>query len=153
MAREANFQDFFQYPRSTAHSFDFSFSGLKTAVLYDLIARGWYDGAAKKITDTMTDEYKCQVASSLLVSVAEIFEKKIEKAIKEYPFIRGIGFVGGVACNRYIADRLRIIAGKHQLYYAHPSPAFCTDNAAMIAFVGSYLYAQGKLDDYSLDIL
>ena len=49
LAKEVNFQDYFDYPRAMPHSYNFSFSGLKTAVLYDLIKKGAYDPKEKKL--------------------------------------------------------------------------------------------------------
>jgi N6-L-threonylcarbamoyladenine synthase len=153
MAQEMRFKDFFNYPRGNAHVLDFSFSGLKTAVLYDLIARGWYDVSTKSVLPAMTQEDKKKVASSLLVCINEIFEQKLRLALKQFSFARGISFVGGVACNRFMKEQLSALATKYNLPFASPSPAFCTDNAAMIAFVGNYKAEQNKFDDYALDIL
>ncbi|HEX2978452.1 MAG TPA: tRNA (adenosine(37)-N6)-threonylcarbamoyltransferase complex transferase subunit TsaD [Candidatus Babeliales bacterium] len=151
-AQEISFQDFFHYPSGNPHTLDFSFSGLKTAVLYDLVKRGWYDLQSKSLLATMSSGNKKQVASSLLVCINKMFEQKIELALKEFSYVRGISFVGGVACNRFIKGQLAQLAIKHSVPFASPSPAFCTDNAAMIAFVGNYKAEQNKFDTYSLDI-
>jgi len=152
LAAEVNFQDFFGYPRATAHSLDFSFSGLKTAVLYDLIKRGAYDMRAKQLLNPSA-ELKAQVASSLLVCVADIFEQKLARAYARYPHIKAVSFVGGVACNKYIRQRLSAWCERNKLTLYVPRPAYCTDNAAMIAFVGNYKAQQGLYADMTLDIL
>lgn len=152
LAREVNFQDFFHYPRSKHKTLDFSFSGLKTAVLYDLVKQGAYDFATKTFLKADDEQFKKEVASSLLVCIADIFEQKLSLALAAYPYVKAITFVGGVACNSYITARLKAFATTHHIPFFHPSRAFCTDNAAMIAFVGNYKAQQGKFADFTLDI-
>lgn len=152
LAHAVNYQDFFKYPRGKIKNLDFSFSGLKTAVLYDLINAGNYDMNAKKLLNTSL-ELKQQVASSLLVCIADIFQKKIAQALVQYPHVKAVTFVGGVACNKYITSRLRMFCEKQNRLFFSPSAQYCTDNAAMIAFVGSYKAEQGLYSDWNLDIL
>lgn len=151
-AEQVSFNDFFKYPRSTIEGFDFSFSGLKTAVLYDLVNKGWYILKEKKSLIPGINEIN-QVASSLLVCIADIFIERILKAIKHYPEIKAVTFVGGVACNKYIASRLRDTLAKYNKPLFIPSPRYCTDNGAMIAFVGAYKALQNQYSDLTLDIL
>lgn len=153
LASEANFVDFFHYPRATGTGLNFSFSGLKTAVLYDLVKRNAYDMQSKKFLKSDDIEFKKQVASSLLVCIKDIFIHKIEQAAKQYPQIKAITFVGGVACNQYIKKNILNFCTQKGLQFFAPSPKYCTDNGAMIAFVGNYKAAQGKFSDLNLDIL
>lgn len=152
MAKEVDFVDFFSYPRAIKHSLDFSFSGLKTAVLYDLIKQNAYDLKNKKFLRDDDLHFKQQVASSLLVAIADTFEQKLALALKQHPHIKAITFVGGVACNKYIRNRLSSWADKKGLPFFVPSPAYCTDNGAMIAFVGEYKAQQGLFDGWDLDL-
>ena len=152
MARQVEFQDYFKYPRHKSKTLDFSFSGLKTAVLYDLVKRGAYDMEHKKLLDDSL-ELKQHVASSLLVCIADIFKEKVGRAIKQHPSIKAISFVGGVACNKYIRAQLQKLGEHYNLPVYTPAPQFCTDNAAMIAFVGNYKALRGEFSDYTLDIL
>ncbi len=152
LAREVNFQDFYNYPRSKHKTLDFSFSGLKTAVLYDLVKRGAYDLSTKTFLRPDDEQLKKEVASSLLVCIADIFEQKLKLALEQYPGVKAITFVGGVACNTYITERLKRFSASHHLPFFHPSRAYCTDNAAMIAFVGNYKAQQNLFDDFTLDI-
>lgn len=152
LAREVHFQDFFHYPRSMPHSLDFSFSGLKTAVLYHLVEKNYYDLATKKLLPSCSYEIKQQVASSLLVCMKDIFIQKIALAIKHHPNIQAIALVGGVACNKYLKEHLANYAHAHQLSFFSPSPLLCTDNAGMIAFVAGYKMKQGKFSDQTLDV-
>jgi len=152
LARDVEFKDFFHYPRSKHKTLDFSFSGLKTAVLYDLVKQGAYDLTTKTFLRSHDEQFKKEVASSLLVCMADIFEQKLALACEAHPTIKAITFVGGVACNAYIVDRLKTFAQQHTLPFFHPSRAFCTDNAAMIAFVGNYKAQQGLFADFTLDM-
>lgn len=151
LAGQANFEDFFHYPRSTPSSLDFSFSGLKTAVLYDLVKRGAYDLQTKSFLKADDLMLKQQVASSFLVCVADIFEQKIRTALEKHA-VKAIAFVGGVACNAYIRVRIEDLSKKYRLAFYAPSPEYCTDNGAMIAFVGHFKAQQGRLSDFTLDI-
>ena len=153
LAAALNFQDFFHYPRPMDKGLMFSFSGLKTAVLYDMIKKGVYDKEQKKFLKDDDLFFKQQVASSVLVCIKDIFVHKIEQAMKLYPEAKAVTFAGGVACNRFIMQQLRVICQKKGVSFFSPSPKYCTDNAAMIAFVGNYKAEQGLFSDFTLDIL
>jgi N6-L-threonylcarbamoyladenine synthase len=153
LAEQAQFQDFFHYPRAMPESLDFSFSGLKTAVLYDLVKHNAYDMKSKTFLKNDDLDFKQRVASSLLVCIGDIFTRKINQTYKKYPHIKAITFVGGVACNNYLKKELMKIAQSHNLLFFAPSNKFCTDNGAMIALVGNYKAAQGNYSGLDLDIL
>ncbi len=152
LAQAANFKDFFHYPRSMSNSYDFSFSGLKTAVLYDLVKKGMYDLNTKMVSDSIDRTVQQQVASSLLVCMSDIFKNKLKRAIKDYKNIKAVTFVGGVACNKFLQEQLHTLCIAHNLPFFVPSKEYCTDNAAMIAFVGNYKAARNEFADYTLDI-
>lgn len=151
-AQAAGFKDYFNYPRNKLQDLMFSFSGLKTAVLYDLVKQGAYDLATKKLL-TDSQELKQQVASSFLVCVGDIFAQKVTKALKDNTSYKALSFVGGVACNKYLQSRLKEVAYEWGIPFYVPSPQFCTDNAAMIAFVGHYKIQQGLVSPLDFDIL
>lgn len=152
LAATTAFTDYFAYPRGKKDMIDFSFSGLKTAVLYDLIDRGWYNKEEKRFT-ALQPTAKAQVASSLLCAISDIICAKATLALKSHANVRSICFVGGVACNTFIAKQLTTVATQHGLSLYVPSKQYCTDNAAMIAFVGHYKLQQGLIDSLALDIL
>jgi N6-L-threonylcarbamoyladenine synthase len=152
LAQEVNFQDYFKYPRATHNTFNFSFSGLKTAIMYDLVKRGYYDMQSKKFLEPDNRDLQKQIASSLLVCIADIFSNKLELAFREYADIKAVAFVGGVACNKYIRARLSSICERNNKKLYYPSPPYCTDNGAMIAFVGHYKAQQNKFSDLCIDI-
>lgn len=153
LAAGAGYQDYFHYPRASAHGFDFSFSGLKTAVLYDLIKQNAYDMKLKKFLKSDDLIFQQQVASSLLVCIKDIFIHKFQLVLKQYPHLKAITFVGGVACNKYLKKELSDWATQKGLEFYTPSPQYCTDNGAMIAFVGNYKAQQEKFSTLDLDIL
>jgi N6-L-threonylcarbamoyladenine synthase len=154
-AREVDFQDFFKYPRLKKIKKDLncSFSGLKTAVLYNLVKREAYDLKKGPIWDAITPELQKQVASSLLVCIGDIFATKLEVAFQKYPEVKAFTFVGGVACNGYLKQRLQQVCEKHGKRFVAPHCKFCGDNAAMIAFVGGYKAERGEFSDFYLDVL
>lgn len=151
LAQEKGFKDIRNYPRLRRADLSLSFSGIKTAVLYDLIARGYYHIEQKKIVkqdhDNITD-----VASSFHVAIGDIMCNRLRQAYELHPTIRAITFVGGVACNRYLRGRIHALAQERNLLFFTPSANYCTDNAAMIAYVGAYKAEQNKFDNLYLDI-
>ena len=155
LAEKAGFQDFYKYPRTKKlrTSFDFSFSGLKTAVLYDLVKKGVCSLETGVVSEKLTDEIAQKVSSSLLVCMGDIFEAKVEKAFEQFPEIRGFSFVGGVACNKYLRKRLSDLCDKNDRWFVAPPPAYCVDNGAMIAFVGGYKVEKGEVSSFELDVL
>lgn len=150
LAEAVNFQDFFSYPRGHLKNFNFSFSGLKTAVLYHLIKVAAYNNQTKIFSgDTALQQ---QVASSLLVCIGDMFEEKIIKIFKQYPQIQAFCFVGGVACNKYLRQRLQITCTRYNKKLFFPIPKLCTDNAGMIAFVGHFKAQQNKFSNLDLPV-
>ena len=151
LAKEYHFQDTRNYPRPKHHDTQFSFSGIKTAVLYDLVKLGAYDLQTKQLLNH-SPELKKQIASSFLVAVGDILCSRIAHALTQHSY-KALVFVGGVACNRYLRARLEQLAHAHALKLYYPSPAYCTDNAAMIAFVGHYKAQRGEFSSLDFDIL
>jgi len=152
LAKEVDFEDFFSYPRGSKQIDDFSFSGLKTAVLYDLVKRDAYNMQEKRFLKPQDEQFKRQVASSLLVAIGDIFEQKVKKAFKKYPAVKAFAFVGGVACNVYLRNLFENFCKKHNLQFFKPSGKFCTDNAAMVAFIGYIKAKKNEFSDLYLDI-
>lgn len=130
---QAGRDDAFDFPRPMLDrpGLDFSFSGLKTAVL---TARD------------QTPEYPAKIAdlcASFEAAAVDTLIRKCLRALKETGLKR-IVLAGGVSANRRLraelAERLRAVGG--QAYY--PAPAFCTDNGAMIAFAGCQRLRAGE---------
>ena len=154
LARDAGFGDFHHYPRgkNLYASYQFSFSGLKTAILYDMVKRGLYDLKTGINHQTLNLEEQQKVASSMLVCIAEIFHAKIKTAFTEFPELKGFTMVGGVACNKYLKAQMAEYCNKRGKFFVAPPPTFCTDNGAMIAFVGGYKAERGQFNELSLDV-
>ena len=154
LARDAQFYDTRSYPRGKRESSDlnFSFSGLKTAVLYDVVKQGAFDLHANKRTEKMTLDVQRDVASSLLVCMGDIFCRKLKYAFELYPEARAFSFVGGVAANAYLGQRLQTLSKKCSKPCVIAPRKFCGDNAAMVAFVGAYKAARDEFSDLYLDI-
>lgn len=152
LAQEVDFKDFFKYPRAMHTTLNFSFSGLKTAVLYDLVKRGAYNLEIKEFLKKDDQVLQQQVASSLLVCITDIFKQKLSLAFKQYSQVQAVAFVGGVACNKYIRKELEALCTKYNKPFFSPSPWYCTDNGAMIAFVAHYKAQKGEWSHFSLDI-
>jgi N6-L-threonylcarbamoyladenine synthase len=87
-----------------------------------------------------------------LVCIGDIFERTIERAFKQHPEAKALAFVGGVACNSYLKNRFKDTMAKRKKEFYFPSPRYCTDNAAMIAFVANYKAQKNEYSDLSLDI-
>ncbi len=152
LAEKAEFNDYFKYPRLKNRGYGFSFSGLKTAVLYDLVNKNAYDMETKKFLFPDNEQLKQDVASSLLVCIKDIFIDRLKYALEQHPSIKAITFVGGVAANKYLKQQLRMFAENKGIQFFTPSSLLCTDNAGMIAFVGHYKAQQGLFNDLTLDI-
>lgn len=153
LAREVEFEDFFAYTRGSMQGLNFSFSGLKTAVLYDMVKRGAYDLDTKTFLKDDDLYFKQQVSSSLLVCIGDIFKKRLERALQKYTDVKAVSFVGGVACNKYLRAELQQLCAQKSVELFYPSVRLCTDNAGMIAFVGNYKALQKKFDTLDLSIL
>lgn len=154
LAGEVNFQDFFNYPRSRKlfKELKFSFSGLKTAVLYDLVKRGVYNLKTGPVEGMIDLNLQRQVSSSLLLAISDVFKQVVKQAFKKYPEVKGFTFVGGVACNKFITNELSNLCDRYGKQFVSPHCKFCGDNAAMISFVASYKAKQGKFSDFTLDL-
>ena len=114
--------------------YDFSFSGLKTAVLYFL-----KNNPESKIED---------VACSFQKTVSEILTEKVTKASKENN-IKNIVIAGGVAANKVLRKSFDGFKNEFNIYY--PDLIYCTDNAAMIARAGYEKYIRNDFGDMSAD--
>ena len=153
LAGAVEYKDFFKYPRPMAKGFMFSFSGLKTAVLYDMIKKNAFDMKTKRFLKDDDLFLKQQIASSVLVCITDVFKHKIAHALDMFPDAKAVTFAGGVACNQYIKKSLTTLCSQRNIPYFSPSAIYCTDNGAMIAFVGNYKARQNKFSDWDLDIL
>jgi len=117
----------FEFPRSMLESGDhnFSFSGLKTAVRYQL-------GKLGNISDETCDD----LCASFQLAVVEVLVKKTLRAARESK-AKIVTVSGGVSCNRALRDQMSDACTRAGIKFLTALPALCTDNAAMIAFAAS----------------
>jgi len=130
-----------EFPRTLLEpgSFDFSFSGIKTAVLYHCQGQNARGRGTPPPRDAVPD-----LAASFQEAVVDVLvEKSIRAALS-----RGVGTLvagGGVACNSRLRVRLAEEAAKVGLKLRYAPPALCTDNAAMVAGLAAHLLRAGRL--------
>lgn len=126
----------FKFAEPNIAGFDFSFSGLKTSVMYFLQAE-------RKKNPNFAEENRNDLCASIQRTIIDILLKKAEKAAKQYG-VSEIALAGGVSANSEL--RLRFAAlGEQNGWKTHiPKFEYCTDNAAMIAISAYYKYQQGE---------
>jgi N6-L-threonylcarbamoyladenine synthase len=136
------------FPRYRAKdgTVDFSFSGLKTAVLYHL--RG-QDALAP--TPAPRDiQAPADVAASFQEAVVDVLVRQ-SLAVADAEGLRTVLVTGGVACNARLRERMSAAAAERGIAAVFPSPAYCSDNAAMIAGLGTELLRAGELATHYAD--
>ena len=133
-----------KFPRTMLgrESLDFSFSGLKTAVLYQV--RG-FQGKQRPV-ESVTDQERADVAASFQAACIEVIIRKIQRAAKKVG-AKSVIVGGGVSANRGLREAL----GKLALPVFVPPRAYCTDNAAMSAGLADLLLRQGRVATLDLD--
>jgi N6-L-threonylcarbamoyladenine synthase len=127
----------FPVARLKGRPLDFSFSGLKTAVLYHLRDRGFGPGVAPPEAE------RADIAASFQKALVRALVEKTMRAARD----EGLGTVavaGGVALNRQLRKELERACGKSSLRAVWPSDELCGDNAAMVAGLGALLLARGE---------
>ena len=128
-------------PRPLAHTegFDFSYSGLKTAVALEVERRGSLFGA--DVAD---------IAASFEAAAVDVLVARARRAVRSEG-VRRLAVVGGVAANRRLRRELEEAGHEDGFDPVFPPPELCTDNAAMIAASGAQLLARGESHGWSLN--
>ena len=121
-------------PRPMLHSgdFDFSFSGLKTAVLTRVREIGEPDA-----------QQRADIAHGFQQAIVEVLVRKALRAVRDSG-LRRLVVAGGVGANRELRRQLDAGAAKAKIEVFYPELEFCTDNGAMIALVGGLRYRAGQ---------
>lgn len=126
-----------KYPVSTLEDGSISFSGLKTAVLQDIMKAGYYDVTEKKIKPTTPKEFIIEVATSVQYVIGKMLSLFAEYHLKKHPKVTALSLVGGVACNQIIKNEFGKLTEKYNINFYFPEKKYCCDNADMIAFVAA----------------
>ena len=124
-------------PKTHFENLDFSFSGIKTAVI--------------NLHHKNPDVNKADLCKSFEKTVSQILVENIEKAIKQTN-LKTIALAGGVSANSYIRNEFLKLEEREIKIYM-PDLKLCTDNAAMIASAGYYNFIAGKRDNIDLNAI
>ena len=133
----------YDLPKPMLHSkdFDFSFSGLKTAVL-----------TLVKKQPELTDTIKANIAASFQESITEVLIYKTLKAMNSLN-LNQIVVSGGVGANKQLREKLTKSSQEDNFQLFFPSLEFCTDNGAMIALAGYLRYSLSEKKDYRFTVM
>ena len=148
ISRMAEFGDptAYKLPRPMLHSknLDFSFSGLKTAVLT----------VVKNQTTNICEQDKANIARAFVDAIVEVLTAKCVTALKHTGMERLV-IAGGVGANNQLRESLNAAAAKKHFKVFYPELEFCTDNGAMIAFAGAMrlqINPDAAKKDYSFNV-
>ena len=140
MAKQGNpFKYNFPLPEVKNNKFNFSFSGLKTALLYK---KNKLDASNEYSINDLAASYQHAIVVSLL--------SKLERVFCHYQ-VYNIIIVGGVSANLYFRECASVLKKKYKLDLIFPDLEYCTDNAAMIAMAGYLKLSQQKYSDLSIE--
>ncbi len=162
LAKEGN-PNFIKFPRTFLEpdSYDFSFSGIKTAVLYWLRDHGLLNpndhsllspvagGQATHSTSRVIDHLQ-DICASFQASVVDVLVEKTLRVVKNMK-VRNVAIAGGVSANSELRLRLQACADEHGFRLFIPKFQYCTDNGAMIAQLGWMKIAAEQTSDFSLN--
>ncbi|MHC4443390.1 MAG: tRNA (adenosine(37)-N6)-threonylcarbamoyltransferase complex transferase subunit TsaD [Planctomycetota bacterium] len=136
------------FPRTMLgpESLDFSFSGIKTAVLYHVHGPGKTSGGLEKLSEHDIAD----IAASFQSAVVDVLVAKTMLAV-ERTGVRTVMIGGGVAANSLLRESLAA-AGDERSLTLHLTPMrYCTDNAVMVAALGTHLYGAGRCETLAVE--
>ena len=141
LAKEGD-PDAIEFPKASIDGapYDFSFSGVKSAVL------NYINGCKMK----QVPYNEADIAASFQKAVVGVLVDHTMKAAKDYG-IKKVAIAGGVACNSALRQAMEDACQKRGYKFYRPSPILCTDNAAMIGAVGYYEYKKGVRHGWDLN--
>ncbi len=133
-----------EFPRAKVADspYDFSFSGLKSAVL-NYINHAEMTGKEIHVPD---------LAASFQNAVVDVLVSRSIAAVKEYGY-KKLAIAGGVASNSALRTAMKDACDKSGITFYYPSPIFCTDNAAMIGAAAYYEYIKGNRSGWDLNAI
>ncbi|MCI9491901.1 MAG: tRNA (adenosine(37)-N6)-threonylcarbamoyltransferase complex transferase subunit TsaD [Lachnospiraceae bacterium] len=140
-AKEGN-PDAIVFPKAKVaeNPYDFSFSGVKSAVL------NYINGCHMKDIPIV----EADIAAAFQKAVTEVLIEHAMMALDELHMDK-FAIAGGVASNRALRDGMEAACKRRGVAFYHPSPVFCTDNAAMIGVAAYYEYLAGRRDGWDLN--
>ena len=132
----------FSFAEPKVDALNFSFSGLKTSILYFIKKKTKQN--PQFIIENLND-----ICASIQHSIVNILIKKIEKAAKETN-ICNVAIAGGVSANSELRKQLKLKEDSHNWKTYIPDFSYCTDNAAMVAITGYYKYLSNQFCDQKI---
>ncbi|MEM9081975.1 MAG: tRNA (adenosine(37)-N6)-threonylcarbamoyltransferase complex transferase subunit TsaD [Planctomycetota bacterium] len=134
------------------NSLDFSFSGLKTSVLYEVrgtptVPEGGGKATFQRDSTDLTDQQRADIAASFQRAAVRAITRKLERALKETPSMRSLVVGGGVSANSRLRSELASFCDTSNLTLIQPEMRYCIDNAAMIGGHAHLRLKAGELDD------
>ena len=132
----------FKFPMSEMKDYEFSFSGIKTSVLYFLQAQ-------RKIDPDFAEKNMNDICASVQYTIVNMLMAKLRKAAKELN-IKQVGIAGGVSTNSGLRRAIKEAGEKYGWKVYIPRFEYCTDNAAMIGITGYYKFLKGDFADMSV---
>lgn len=131
---------FHDFPQALPdQGFEFSFSGLKTSVLY------YVEGKEKKFLK----KHLNNICASISHAITEVLVKKLERAV-EHTGVETVLLAGGVSANSMLREKAEKLARRKSLHLYIPKMEYCTDNAAMIAITGYKMAERGMYSNMNL---
>lgn len=135
IAKEGN-PHLFKFPIADIKGFNFSFSGLKTALLYFIEEK-------KRVNPNFLDENLADICASYQYTIVKTLLDKMFACAYKYE-IKTLCLAGGVSANSLLRKEFSEGAYKNSFAHYYPSMQYCTDNAAMIAQLAYYMYQAQK---------
>lgn len=136
------------FPRTMlgSDSLDFSFSGIKTAVLYHVNGRGKTSGGIEKLSSAQIAD----IAASFQAAMVDVLVAKTLRALDQTG-LSTVVLAGGVAANTRLRRSLESACKQRGAAFFPAAMSYCMDNAAMIAAMGEHLYRRGEFATLELD--
>ena len=132
----------FKFPMSEMKDYEFSFSGIKTSVMYFLQAQ-------KKLNPDFVEQNIKDICASVQYTIINMLMTKLKKAAKALN-IKHVGIAGGVSANSGLRKSLKETGEQLGWEVYIPKFEYCTDNAAMIGITGYHKYLKGSFTDLSV---